>query len=401
RNTGKKNLRATLQIATLNIRGGGSTQTEGKWQHVNQIMRDRRIGILAVQETHLTDTIVDSLHEQFGKRILIHHTSDTEHPNSKGVALVFNRDETACEEATSHVIIPGRALYTQLPWKGENKFHILAIYAPNNHTENADFWEEITQILREEHLPHPDIVLGDFNLVEDQLDRMPSHPDPERATSALQELKSEYNLIDGWRYENENIVQYTYMQVGGKIHSRLDRIYINEALLPNTHKWEIQSIGIATDHKLVSAQVINPTKPWIGKGRWSVPLSILKDKKALDELRELGRKIVESLPALRTEENNAQQKLLEFKNQARVFLRTWAREAGARRNAQISKMEKDLQITINDLTQPLEERQEQATVLELRLKEIQKSQHDALRIHVAARNRLEGETNSTYWTGLN
>jgi hypothetical protein len=53
--TGKKQTQANLKIASLNIRGDGSAQTHEKWQHINQIMREHNIGILAVQETHLTE----------------------------------------------------------------------------------------------------------------------------------------------------------------------------------------------------------------------------------------------------------------------------------------------------------------------------------------------------------
>jgi hypothetical protein len=48
-----KSLRANITIASLNINRGGTVQTRDKWQHVNQLLRDKKIGILAVQETHL------------------------------------------------------------------------------------------------------------------------------------------------------------------------------------------------------------------------------------------------------------------------------------------------------------------------------------------------------------
>ncbi|KAK0429609.1 hypothetical protein EV421DRAFT_1745328 [Armillaria borealis] len=54
----KKSTKAAIMIASLNIRGYGSKNLEDKesrWLHINQIMREEKIGVLAVQEAHLND----------------------------------------------------------------------------------------------------------------------------------------------------------------------------------------------------------------------------------------------------------------------------------------------------------------------------------------------------------
>jgi hypothetical protein len=66
-----KKTRAVLKIATLNIRGGGSAATQNKWRHMNQIMREKRIAILAIQETHLSEARVNLLNSQFNRRLKI------------------------------------------------------------------------------------------------------------------------------------------------------------------------------------------------------------------------------------------------------------------------------------------------------------------------------------------
>ena len=45
-----KTLKANLCIAILNMRGGGLAATRDKWQHLNQVMRGRKIGVLGVQD---------------------------------------------------------------------------------------------------------------------------------------------------------------------------------------------------------------------------------------------------------------------------------------------------------------------------------------------------------------
>jgi hypothetical protein len=64
----KKNTQASLKIASLNIRGRGPTGNN-KWNHINQIMKEQRLGVLAIQEAHLTQEHVDNLHTLFGKRL--------------------------------------------------------------------------------------------------------------------------------------------------------------------------------------------------------------------------------------------------------------------------------------------------------------------------------------------
>ena len=39
---GNKTLRANITIASLNINGGGRAQTKEKWQHINQLLRDKK-----------------------------------------------------------------------------------------------------------------------------------------------------------------------------------------------------------------------------------------------------------------------------------------------------------------------------------------------------------------------
>ena len=45
-----------LKIASLNIKGRKSESID-KWMHIPQIMCERKMAILAMQETHLTDKL--------------------------------------------------------------------------------------------------------------------------------------------------------------------------------------------------------------------------------------------------------------------------------------------------------------------------------------------------------
>jgi hypothetical protein len=88
----KANMRAAITLASLNMRGGGLTSSRDKWNNVNQLMRDGRIGILALQETHITEDEVKSLEERF-THLTIKVSPHLTHPKLReGVAIVLNND---------------------------------------------------------------------------------------------------------------------------------------------------------------------------------------------------------------------------------------------------------------------------------------------------------------------
>ena len=63
-----------------------------------------------------------------------------------------------------------------------------------------------------QRLPRVDILLGDFNIVEDSIDHIPGHPDNANTIEALNEVKRMFQLQDGWRDSNPTTKAYTYLQ---------------------------------------------------------------------------------------------------------------------------------------------------------------------------------------------
>lgn len=132
----KRKTRAHLKVASLNMRGAGSQaplDPNNKWNALSYMIRDHKIGVLALQETHLTDEAVENLHRTYGERLQIYHSSAPDHPSQRaGVALVVNKAVSNVKEIKTTVIIPGRALMLQIPWHATLKPRILAVYAPNS-----------------------------------------------------------------------------------------------------------------------------------------------------------------------------------------------------------------------------------------------------------------------------
>ncbi|KAH6902971.1 hypothetical protein BKA70DRAFT_1228135 [Coprinopsis sp. MPI-PUGE-AT-0042] len=369
--TGQKNSRAVIRFATLNMRGGGSPQSRNKWNHVNQLMRDGRIDVLALQETHIT---------QHGK------------------------------SANLRRVIPGKALLCSLQRKNGELIHILAIYAPSgNNKLNEEFWNRLQNTWKRNcNLPKIDVMLGDFNVCETMLDRIGSRADGEKAIEALEAFRDMHELRDGWQAFNELETDYTFTsgkRDSGTTRSRLDRIYMRSDLLKLTREWQIETTAIKTDHRMASAQLTPPLEPYVGPGRSSIPLFIIEDENLAKKINELGKSLEKDMRAQTTrpgrETTNIQILWKKFKD--------IMNEASAAIKRKMRNVNKNIRIWEKRRRQALEKRGEllpdeltlQLNEIDEQIARLQEQKAARMRDQIAARHHLEGETNSKYDWNLN
>ncbi|KAF4616860.1 hypothetical protein D9613_008212 [Agrocybe pediades] len=333
----------TLKVASLNLRGAGSAATSTKWQQVNYLLREENIGLLALQETHLKPNHRDELNTQFQSRMHILSSLDERQPNSKGVALVLNKQKVKWETTKVTELIPGRALLVQTQWMNSSLVCVLAVYAPNGHQDNGDFWETLRRkFATNALLPKPDIVLGDFNFVEDSIDRLPAHPDPLHPVESFERLKSALSVSDGWRTQNPSGSVYTYTQastIGNApaSRSRIDRIYVNQKFFHSSRKWRVDVTPIQTDHKMVSVEIADPEAPFIGRGRWKMPLfTMIENKSIIRRIEQMGIRLQEQIAnAPQDSPWEPQHLYATFKKDVQTFVRGWLKETIPRLDHQI------------------------------------------------------------------
>ncbi|KAI0337282.1 DNase I-like protein, partial [Trametopsis cervina] len=284
---------------------------------INQLVREQKIALLAVQETHLNDDHVNSLHSLFGKRLTILHSASPERETSaQGIAFVINNERLDPSTATLLEIIPGRAALLTFLWHKTVTMRIMTVYAPNSPTENESFWDQISDKINSGDVPKPNVILGDFNIVEDHRDRLPPRQDHLAATLALQRLYTAANLSDAWRETHPDTRQYSYAQDHGTSLSRLDRIYMTKALARTAVDWRNTSVdGIPTDHMMVAVSVSDNKLPFVGTGRWVIPRAVLSDFSFLSYVRDAGNHLLRNIPSAeaRTNEHNAQTLYANFK----------------------------------------------------------------------------------------
>lgn len=404
-----KRTKATLQIASLNMNGKRSQNMAGplnKWNAIHTLIRKQRIGIMALQETHLTLDDITQIEHLYGKTLQIFHSPHPTLPNRNGVAFVLNRERTVTGHAMqTTVLVPGRAILLEHPWHASLTLRILNVYAPNIPSENAEFWNSLNAAWDDLQLPNPDIICGDFNIVEDALDRLPCHVDPLHATAALRALCEHLRVYDGWRHENPDEKNFTFAQANGGSQSRIDRIYVSEALLKNSTQWNIDTTPVPTDHRLISFNAIDAKAPFLGTGRWTIPLFLLKDKELSLAFNDLGLKLENDISnslTNRTPVNNPQTLFKTFKDQIIALCRTRARSAIPKIDMTIKKLKTQLKTSLNPPTDvPVDDILLNAGLVQERITQLETAKFLSSRTSSLAHYRIDGETINKYWSQIN
>ncbi|KAK0481334.1 hypothetical protein IW261DRAFT_1291118, partial [Armillaria novae-zelandiae] len=331
-------------------------------------MNAENIGVLAVHETHYNKAFVDRMHATFGSSIKVYHSEMPQREESAGgVAIILNKAKTKTDNIVEYELIPGRALMLVLPWHNTLKVAILAVYAPNDPTENANFWEEINDKTTGGEIPRPDIICTDANMVEEMIDRLPMHNDEAAQQAALDTMKHDMGMIDGWRDRHPTMKAYTYHQKATGSQSHIDRIYVTEKILNASRGWEILETGIPTDHKLVSMELTDPQAPFVGPGRWPFPIYLARNEKFLAEVEDLGKKLLEDMDTLKFRRTNDENPQTLWKTW-RYKVRDLARKAAKRYRSPLQKEVDTLKVKrdgiLNDPSLNEEEKMLAATVLQ-------------------------------------
>ncbi|OJT05021.1 Transposon TX1 uncharacterized 149 kDa protein [Trametes pubescens] len=409
--------KTATKVATLNINGFGTLlpdHPDNKWGRLYRMMKDQRIGILMVQETHLTEQRVADIHRMYAGSLKIFHSPHPESPTQKeGVAIVINTKLVSTVGAKARVIIPGRAIQVSVAWRGGDTRHLLCVYAPTSEgvLERADFFENVEQYYNAHpNVPLPHAMAGDFNNVEDIIDRLPMTDAGDSSVEKLDSLKMRLGLMiaDGWRITHPTDRDYTFHRGVGDVAtmSRLDRIYVTAEVFDFARGWIISQPGVKTDHLLMSVQLTTPNAPVAGPGRPVFPLCMLKNKTLAKRMKARGMQASTELKdmktqGLRTDIHNPQTILCKMKAD-------WFTMAREHEKATVPKLLRDIQ--------ELEKRLKEVKADESRTERVRASDVNALTKQVQdlkakhlkqqqensrAKHRMDGERPTKYWVHLN
>jgi hypothetical protein len=101
-----KRIKTSLKIASLNMRGCFNNGSD-KWIQLREIIMSQKIGVLALQETHLSHEEEEDLNSRFEKDWVIISSINSNTPAAGGVAIIFNKRLTNYIGISRKELIPG------------------------------------------------------------------------------------------------------------------------------------------------------------------------------------------------------------------------------------------------------------------------------------------------------
>ncbi|KAK6988539.1 hypothetical protein R3P38DRAFT_2446522, partial [Favolaschia claudopus] len=221
---------------------------------------------------------------------------------------------------------------------------------------------------------------GDTNLVEDAIDRLPSHEDNNSAVEAFQDLKTYLGLP---------------IALGGS-QSRIDKFLVKKDDFEHTFEWDIQTVGIGTDHRMISLRLTTERAPTIGHGRWVWPAHLIRNKDITEYLNDEGLKLEAELDALEEDKargqwnpsRNAQTLWASWKSRAGKKVRDKSRIVIPKLTEEIAEIKNKMDIIVNDKELTEEEKTLSGAVLQEKLSKLEKQRHNGSRLSAQVRNRL-------------
>ena len=118
-----------------------------------------------------------------------------------GVVFTINKDLVDENNLHHEILIPNRASQLKVKWGESQEVKLINIYTPNNEESKIKFFEKLASMTRNNK--QKDLfVMGDFNCIENDIDRSPPHKDNESVVASLRNITTINTLLDVWRIQN-------------------------------------------------------------------------------------------------------------------------------------------------------------------------------------------------------
>ena len=269
-----------LSVASINVNGFGDPN---KRRRVLHDLRTNKYDIICLQETHAQLADVNEYRRGWpGPSVWT--TTPPSHGRSGGIAVLFNRRRFTTDDFTvlHQDDDTGTVLAVQLAINTNTTINITAVYAPNDPATRRVFFEDLADVSASFSAADHNILLGDFNCVQDPvLDRASPSLDASAALAGSVELlglTAQLNVIDVWRHHHPtarcttrrgNVATRHGVRTTG---SRIDRCYLDRDLVSLARTTHHPSVS---DHDLVH---VNVEVPAVTRGRsyWKLNVSLLR-----------------------------------------------------------------------------------------------------------------------------
>ena len=263
-----------IRIISLNARG---LKNKLKRTAIFNYLKQHRIDIACIQESHVMDNDVVTWEKQWGGKILYNKGTS----KSRGEMILISKHfsgSVKLEKCQDRLI-------TVLVEYGEIHLVLANIYAPNDTAEKIRFFNILQTILCEYRLSNL-IIMGDFNcVINNKLDIISGHPHKNTEIDQFIETITVLGTQDAWRIFHPDEREFTWCRHTPFTARRLDYCFVaHEAL-----HWLVSCDHLAvcnTDHKAVVIE-LNSNKLIRGPGYWRFNNSYLNDTQFVDSMNKL------------------------------------------------------------------------------------------------------------------
>ena len=245
--------------------------------------RKQKASIIFLQETHSTIDKEKQWKAEWGAPIEFSHGSSS----ARGVTILL-RNGFDCKIKRKIVDPMGRYIGIKAEIMDEN-YLLVNVYAPNNDSQSAKFYEHIVNVLKKEDQIYEDRIIfgGHFNCpLNPSLDKMGGLlTTRKKIVDQIENIQNVFNVHDVWRIKHPNQKSFTWSQKSPFIFCRLDYWLISDSLYDMVGNVEIVS-AIKTDHSAITLQLHKIEEGVKGPGFWKMNTSMLNDTVYIDEVKE-------------------------------------------------------------------------------------------------------------------
>jgi len=200
-------------------------------------------------------------------KIKIITITNRQYSSKMGVAFAINKDLVDENNLQHEIMIPNRASKLKVKWGNNQELTLISIYAPNDEENKTKFFKKLESMTRNNQ--HKDLcVMGDFNCVESDIDRSPTHRDNEKTMASLRKITTRNTLIDIWRMQNPTSKSFSFFQTSSKAMAHIDRIYIHKELINYVYDNEVGMGQEISVHDPVFIKIMAKNLPYCIKALW-------------------------------------------------------------------------------------------------------------------------------------
>ena len=154
---------------------------------------------------------------------------------------------------------------------GNSSLNIINIYSPNTVSDRKTFFERLHNYFLSSVL----IVGGDFNCVDNPIDKFHSSEVHAIDKRSISSFKSAFSLVDVWRKHHPRAISFTWSNSAKTQASRLDRFFISKSLFSAVCSTKIFPC-VFSDHDFVDLEFASRL-PTHKTGIWKFNCSLLSD----------------------------------------------------------------------------------------------------------------------------